>query len=115
MERDTIAREMAALGFASMGDYIEIDADGSPRFKLGELTPAQLRAIQEIIIEEPATGGRKVRLKLHDKRAALVDLAKLLGFHREVYLYGQASGQGDAPAVPWIVQPVAPAPGAGPR
>lgn len=115
LERETIARELAALGFANMGDYIEVGDDGEPRIRFANLSPAQRRAIQEVTIEVPEKGPRRIKLKLHDKRAALVDLAKLLGYHREIHLHGMAPSNDGTPIQPWIIQPVAPAPGAGPR
>jgi len=119
LERDTIARELASIGFASMRSYVEIDKDGNARINLGKLTEDQFKALSEIQVEEEdrtAKGrGKRVRIKLHDKRAALVDLAKLLGYHKEIHLHGLTQPASDTPAVPWIIQPVAPPPGSGPR
>lgn len=120
LERDTIARELASIGFANMRTFLEIDERGEARINLGRLTEEQFKALAEVQVEDgegAAKGrrGKRVRIKLHDKRAALVDLAKLLGYHKEIHLHGLAQPASDTPAVPWIIQPVAPPPGAGPK
>jgi len=112
---EAIARELAALAFANLGDYYEQDQRGNLRLRIDELTPRQRAAISELTVEKTGTTDTRHKIKLHDKQQALVNLAKLLGFFSERHLHGLAPASNGEPAAPWIVQPVAPAPGAGPR
>jgi len=87
---DDIARELAKLGFANMADYLTVGEDGQPTLDWSQLTRDQAAALQEVTVDEYVDGAgddarevRKVRFKLSDKRASLVDLAKLLGFWKE--------------------------------
>ncbi len=72
---EKITHELAAIGFADMGDYIRIGRDGLPVLDLGDVGPAKLRAVASI--KTDAKGN--VSFKLHDKHAVLVTLAKTLG------------------------------------
>lgn len=79
-----IQLELARIGFANMLDYVRIGPDGLPVIDLGSLTREQAAAIAEMTVDtipggkdEPET--TRVRFKLHDKRAALGDLAKMVG------------------------------------
>lgn len=84
--QERIADELALIGFANMLDYIRISADGDPYIDLSELTREQAAALAETTVDDYLEGRgdearqvRRVRVKLGDKRKALVDLAKLLG------------------------------------
>lgn len=85
-----IASELYKLGFSNMADYMRVTSDGDPYLDLSALTRDQAAAISEVTIDdyvegrgEDARSVRKVKAKLADKRAALVDLAKLLGYYGE--------------------------------
>jgi phage terminase small subunit len=73
--REAITAELAKLGFSNMMDFIVVDKKGKPRLNLANLTREQGAAIAEV---ENARGRAKI--KLTDKRAALMDLAKLCGY-----------------------------------
>jgi hypothetical protein len=67
----------------NMQDYIRIGRDGSPVLDFENLTRDQAAALQEVTVEtymegrgENAREVKKVRFKLADKRAALVDLGR---------------------------------------
>jgi phage terminase small subunit len=67
-----------------MLDYVAPGKAGAPAFNFSRIERDKGAAIQELIIDERWNGdgvqvGRRVRLKLADKRAALVDLGKHLG------------------------------------
>jgi phage terminase small subunit len=101
---DKVIGELAKIGFANMGDYMDVGADGLPRLNWVRLTKDQKAAIAEVTVdivgeevvipeggtpdgeEEIAVPIKRVKFKLHDKRAALVDLGKHLGLfdgHRD--------------------------------
>lgn len=106
---EQVLDELAKIGFANMLDYARVTDDGEPYIDLSGLTRDQAAAIASFTIEdrggtedslEPqAQGGelkrrrgsdvRKVTFKLHDKRAALVDIGTHLGmFKKELKLDG---------------------------
>jgi phage terminase small subunit len=73
-----------------MLDYIRIGPHGHPNIDLSALTRDQASALTSVRIDEYMDGVgeharpvKKVEFRLADKRAALVDLAKLLGFWKE--------------------------------
>ena len=73
---DAVVAELAKIGFSNMQDYVQ---EGFTLQDIQRLTRDQAAAVQEVVIEE----GR-VRFKLLDKRAALVDLGRHLGlFERD--------------------------------
>lgn len=83
---ERVLEELAGIGFANMLDYLSFDKDGDPYVDLSKLTRKQATAIAEVTVEdfkegrgENARDVRRVRFKLHDKRAALVDLGKRFG------------------------------------
>ena len=83
IEADDVIRELAKIGFANMLDYITIGEDGDPYVDLSNLTHEQAAAIGEVTVEdfmdgrgEDARAVRKIKFKLADKRAALVDLGR---------------------------------------
>lgn len=87
---DRILVELGKIGFANMGDYYKTDRFGTPYIDLSELTHEQKAAIAEIQIDEYTEGRgsdareiKKVKIKLHDKRLALVDMGKHIGMFRE--------------------------------
>ena len=83
---DDIAREMHKLGFSNMGDYMRSTDAGDPYLDFSGLTEDQTAALSEVTVEDFVDGRgpnardvKRVKFKLFDKRASLVDLAKLLG------------------------------------
>jgi phage terminase small subunit len=88
---DRIVRELALLGFANMLDYIRTTSEGDAYVDLSALTREQAAAISEVTVETYAEGKgddakdvKRVKFKLNDKRAALVDLGKHLGIFKEI-------------------------------
>ncbi|NQY81950.1 MAG: terminase small subunit [Alphaproteobacteria bacterium] len=77
---DRVLTELAKIGFANMLDYIDVDGD-DVRVDLQDISRDQAAAISEIVIEERqhAEIGKRVKFKLLDKRAALVDIGRHLG------------------------------------
>jgi phage terminase small subunit len=87
---EKVLRELSLIGFANMLDYVTPQVDGTAFVDLSKLTRNQAAAIQEVTVEgfkegkgETTRDVKKVRFKLADKRAALVDLGKHLGMFVE--------------------------------
>jgi phage terminase small subunit len=92
--KEAVLAELARMAFANVHDFLATDEEGHA--DLRTLTRDQAAAIEEVVIEfadvrEVKTGGeasndkgdarkvKRLRFKLADKRAALVDLARHLG------------------------------------
>lgn len=97
---ERVVRELSLIGFCNMQDYMRIGADGDPYLDFSALTRDQAAALSEVTVEDFKDGRgddardvRRVKFKLSDKRAALVDLGKHLGLFRErVELTGKDGG-----------------------
>lgn len=79
---DRIAEELAQIAFANAGDYFEWGPNGITVRDKGELTREQQSAVAEVAQTVTKDGG-SIRVKLHDKLAALEKLAKLLGYDKQ--------------------------------
>lgn len=83
---DAVVTELARIGFANMLDYMSVGADGDLIVDLSALDRERAAAIAEVTVEDFKDGRakdardiRRVKFKLLDKRAALVDIGKHLG------------------------------------
>ncbi|MGI4802893.1 MAG: terminase small subunit [Janthinobacterium lividum] len=90
ISQDRIAAELSKLGFSNMLDYLTIPEDGDVSVDLTKLTRDQAAALAEVTTEEVTTGGgdnrqttKRVKIKLSDKRAALVELGRHVGMFRD--------------------------------
>lgn len=88
--QDAVLRELAKIGFANMQDYMRAGSDGDPYLDFSQLTRDQAAALAEVTVEdfkdgrgEDARDVRRVKFKLADKRAALVDIGKHLGMFKD--------------------------------
>jgi phage terminase small subunit len=91
ISKEAIQHQLAAIGFANILDYVDVDPESGEVYtkKLSDLTRDQAAAIQEyetIPVEraDPDTGEMKTvrvlsKIRLFDKRSALVDLGKTIG------------------------------------
>ncbi|HEV2303168.1 MAG TPA: terminase small subunit [Stellaceae bacterium] len=94
---DAVLAELVKLGFANMADYMKVGPHGDPYLDFSALTRDQAAALQEVTVEdfvdgrgEDARDVRRVKFKLADKRAALVDLGRHLGmFPSKVEMTGK--------------------------
>jgi phage terminase small subunit len=83
--KQRVIEELAKIGFANMADYTRMV--GSERVPdLSSASRDHLAAVQEITVEDFKDGRgddardvRRVKLKLHDKKGALVDIGRELG------------------------------------
>jgi phage terminase small subunit len=75
---DRVLVELGKLAFVNMADFYDMTSNGTPVLNLSKITRDQAAALTEITVED-TPNGQRVKFKLADKRAALVDLAKHLG------------------------------------
>lgn len=87
---DAVITELARIGFSNILDYMRVGQDGDLCVDLTGLDRARAAAIAEVTVEDFRDGRtkdarecRRVKFKLLDKRAALVDLGKHLGMFKE--------------------------------
>lgn len=81
-----VVEELAKIGFANMADYMRVGAGGDPILDFSKITRDQAAALCEVTVEDFTDGRgddkrdvRRVKFKLADKRAALVDIGRHLG------------------------------------
>jgi len=97
---EAVLAELGKIGFANTEDYIRVTPDGDPYIDLSSLTREQAAAISEVAVDDHVEGRgqdsrtiRKVRIKFHDKKGALVDIGKHLGmFPSKVEVGGPGGG-----------------------
>ncbi len=79
VSRERNVAELARMAYANVADYTRLD--GSDRITdLSEATRDQLAAVQEITVEYLTDGRRRIRVKLHDKKAAIAELNHMNGW-----------------------------------
>jgi phage terminase small subunit len=94
-----VLEELTKIGLSNMQNYV--GARGQ-LLDVGQLTREHAAAIQEITVDtmgigEDAPGAQRVKLKLYDKRAALVEL----GRHHKLFTdKAELTGKDGAPLVP---------------
>jgi phage terminase small subunit len=83
---DAVIAELAKLGFANMADYMKAGPNGDPYLDFSKLTRDQAAALIEVTVDDYIDGRgedsravRRVKFKLADKRAALVELGRHFG------------------------------------
>jgi phage terminase small subunit len=84
--QDRVVAELAKIGFANMRNYMRTGDNGDPYLDFSALTEDQTAALAEVTVDDYVEGRgensravKRVKFKLHDKRAALVDLGRHLG------------------------------------
>lgn len=101
--RAKVLAELAKIGFANMADYMTANGRGDVVLDIAGLTRDQSAAIASVTIEEFKDGRsdqrevRRIKFTLADKRAALVDIAKMEGWVIERHEHG-APGEFDSMA-----------------
>lgn len=82
---ENVIGELAKLGFSNMEDYVRINAAGDPYLDLSNVDRDQMAAVTEVTTKQYKEGrgddGETVietKIKIADKRAALVDLGRNL-------------------------------------
>jgi phage terminase small subunit len=105
--QERVIAELAKIGFANMQNYMRTTTDGDPYLDFSALTEEQSAALSEVTVDdyvdgrgEDARAVKRVKFKLHDKRAALVDLGRHLGaFPTKVEITGKDGETLLAPAI----------------
>jgi hypothetical protein len=82
--REWIVEELAKLARSNMADFTAFDDEGNPVLDFTDVDRDKMAAVREITSETYVEGRdgprvRKTKFSLYDKRAALMDLAKLEG------------------------------------
>ena len=87
---EKVLSELAKLGFANMEDYVSTNGNGDPFVDLSSVDRDKWAAVQEVTIDEYTEGRgedardiKRIKFKLGDKRASLVDIGKHLGMFKE--------------------------------
>jgi len=87
---EKIVRELASIAFADLGEVMHFGEGDHAEWDFSQLPPEFSRAIQSVKVERFTEGRnsransvKSVNVKMHDKHAALVDLAKIYGMMRE--------------------------------
>ena len=79
-----VIAELAALGFANIADFYRENEDGTLAVDTDALLdPARAAAITQVDVQTAADGAQSIKIKLADKKAALVELGKHLGLFNE--------------------------------
>lgn len=98
---ERIVSELAKVGFANMGSYLQATSDGDPFFAYADLSDDEKAALAEVTVEdftdgrgEDARQVRKIKFKLHDKLGALDKLGRHLGMFKDKV---EHSGPGGGP------------------
>lgn len=87
---DEVLEELTKLARANMQDYMSATDGGDPYFDFSKMTRDQAAALQEVTVEDYTEGRgenardvKRVKFRLVDKRAALVDIGRHLGMFTE--------------------------------
>lgn len=88
---DKVLEELAKIGFANIGDFVTMD--GGTKIEFSDVRYEQLAALSSVETEERFERDEdgdfqrvvRTKVKLWDKRAALVDIGKHLGMFTEKF------------------------------
>lgn len=93
--RERVLLELAQIGFANLKHLISQDEEGNTNVNLSYLPENLTSPISELRITTTGAKGSKVQnatIKLADKRQALIDMAKMMGWYKDkVEVTGQVS------------------------
>ena len=84
---DSVVRELAKIGFSNMDDYSTWGGDSNRLIESSELSRDQKAAVSEVQTDRTVRYGKdgekiediKTKIKLYDKKGALVDIGRHLG------------------------------------
>ena len=100
ISRRRIAEALAEIAFARPGDYMSVGPDGILVYDVDKLQAAQAAGLLDLTIDERAGPDgqwrmRRLRVRFADRRAALKDLARLMGYFRDPHRPGAISSVAD--------------------
>lgn len=72
-------KEMRAIAYSNMGDYLKTNDGGFPELSLEKCTPEQLSAVKTIKHKISPMGKVEIEVVLHDKLTALIQIMKYQG------------------------------------
>jgi phage terminase small subunit len=75
--QERIIAEFAKLAFSNIADFTQVQADGSLKIDFSAAKREQLAALASIDEVLDSEGRRGNRFRVHDKRGALIELARL--------------------------------------
>jgi phage terminase small subunit len=81
VEAAGVIGELSAIGRGNLLDYMRRGDGGEPVFDLSGLDRARAAALSEIVVDEVAGDVRRIRIRMHDKIAALDRLARHHGLY----------------------------------
>jgi phage terminase small subunit len=98
--QDAVLTELAKIGFGNIADFVDvagespsIDLQAVPRDKLAALSEITTETVHEHRGRGETAEVRRVKIKMWDKRSALVDIGRHLGmFKDKVELTGKDGG-----------------------
>jgi phage terminase small subunit len=103
---DRIYEELAYLAFGRITDFFRTTSEGDPVVDLSEMDEKKGAAISEITVDDYVDGRgegkrdvKRIKLRMHDKHAALVTLAKAKGIYQDGRVRGGESDDPNAPEV----------------
>lgn len=80
--RERILQELATIAFANLKHVMTQDEDGNTHVNLAYLSDERSGPISELSVRT-VKGQKQVKIKLADKRQALIDIAKMMGWASE--------------------------------
>lgn len=89
---DKVLKELALIGFSNMKRYAKWSGEGAYFYDSDELSEDQSAAIAEVTSKKTTRKGKddddeietvEIKLKLHDKKGALVDIGRHLGMFKD--------------------------------
>lgn len=95
-----LIREVMAVGFSNMEDYVRVGEDGSPRFDLSNLSRDQWAAVESFDVETDPRNPfivRKFKMKLHSKMDAIGKLGEYMAVLARDNAYWRAEQAQSAP------------------
>ncbi|WP_020469172.1 terminase small subunit [Zavarzinella formosa] len=106
---DRVLEELARIAFSDIGDVIRFDGAGRPSIRpLGEITEDARRSIASVEIRQLGEFAEVIKVKFHDKNAALFKLLEHLGIARP-------KGEGEeSPLLAFLIEQLAKVQGSAP-
>jgi phage terminase small subunit len=83
---ENVLSELAKIGFANMADFYRRDEHGNLVVDVDTLTdPVKAAAVVQMDVQTSADGTQMIKLKLGDKKGALIELGKHLGLFNDKF------------------------------